>query len=58
MSRDKYKLSFILTHEINNSLHLPMTQGDSGGPLVMEDDQSGLFTLIGVVTGESLFLYK
>ena len=31
-----------------------VTQGDSGGPLVMEDGQSGLFTLIGVVTGEIL----
>ena len=31
-----------------------VTQGDSGGPLVMEDGQSGLFTLIGVVTGERL----
>ena len=29
-------------------------QGDSGGPLVMEDRQSGLFTLVGVVTGEHL----
>ena len=31
-------------------------QGDSGGPLVMEDRQSGLFTLEGVVTGE-YFIY-
>ena len=31
-------------------------QGDSGGPLVMEDRQSGLFTLVGVVTGEH-FIY-
>ena len=33
-------------------------QGDSGGPLVMEDRQSGLYTLVGVVTGVSVIILK
>ena len=33
-------------------------QGDSGGPLVMEDRQSGLFTLVGVVTGVSIIIWR